>query len=51
MLLAGQNPSSDQMTEYGEQVGLNNASHRYQKSWMERRMQRQMGMDKLDEIL
>lgn len=51
MLLAGQNPSSDQMDQLGEQSGLNNASHRYQQSWMERRMQRQMGMDKLDEVL
>ncbi|MEM7032247.1 MAG: VWA domain-containing protein [Chloroflexota bacterium] len=51
MLLAGQNPSNDQMQDMGDQVGLNNASHRYQQSWMERRMQRQMGMDKLDEVL
>jgi len=51
MLLAGQNPSSDQMQQLGDQAGLNNARHRYQQPWMERRMQRQLGMDRLDEIL
>ena len=51
MLLAGQNPSSDQMQQLGDQAGLDNARHRYQQPWMERRMQRQLGMDKLDEIL
>lgn len=51
MLLAGQNPTSDQMDQMGEQVGLSHAHHRYQQPWMERRMRHQLGMDKLDEIL
>jgi uncharacterized protein with von Willebrand factor type A (vWA) domain len=51
MLLAGQNPSADQMDQMGEQAGLGRARQRYQQSWMERRMQRQLGLDKLDEVL
>jgi len=51
MLLAGQNPDANQMQDMGEQAGLGNAQHRYQQPWMERRMQRHLGMDKLDELL
>ena len=51
MLLAGKNPSQDQMQQMGDQAGLNSARHPYQQGWMERRIQRQLGMDKLDEIL
>ena len=51
MLLAGQNLSQDQMDQMGQQTGLPDARHPYQQSWLERRMQRQLGMDMLDDVL
>ncbi|MFQ5614818.1 MAG: VWA domain-containing protein, partial [Anaerolineae bacterium] len=51
MLLAGQSPSSEQMDQMGQRAGLPNASHPYQQQWIQRRMMRQMGMDRLEELL
>ncbi|MFQ5577224.1 MAG: VWA domain-containing protein [Anaerolineae bacterium] len=51
MLLAGQNPTPGQMNDMGNRAGLGHASHPYQQRWIEQRMRRQLGMDRLDELL
>ncbi|RME40363.1 MAG: VWA domain-containing protein, partial [Caldilineae bacterium] len=51
MLLTGQSLTPDQMEELGRRSGLDYASHPYQQRWIENRMQRQLGMERLDELL
>ena len=50
-LLSGQNPSQQQMDDNAQQIGLDKATNPYRSRRMEDRMRRQMGMDKLDELL
>jgi len=51
MLLSGENPTSAQMDQMGQRVGLQHAHHPYQQRWMEQRMQKQFKMGKLDPLL
>ncbi len=51
MLLAGQNPTPQNMAQIGRNAGLDFATYPYQQRWIERRIQRQLGMDRLDDLL
>lgn len=51
MLLAGQNPSSEQMQQMGQQAGLQSAAHFSQQRWLEHRIRRQLGMEQLEKLL
>jgi hypothetical protein len=50
-LLQGQNLSEDALDQAGQQAGLQNASHPYQRRWIEQRMMRQLGMRLLEQLM
>lgn len=50
-LLQGQPFSSDQLNQEGERAGLPSMSDMSQRSWAERRMQRQMGLNELQKLI
>lgn len=50
-LLQGQPFSQEQMDQMGRQSGLNNASEMYQRPWFERRMNRQAGLQQLQQMI
>jgi uncharacterized protein len=50
-MLKGQSFTEDQMSEMGSEAGLNNANEMYQQPWFERRMNRQAGMQQLQEMI
>jgi uncharacterized protein with von Willebrand factor type A (vWA) domain len=50
-LLQGQPFSQDQLDEAGQQAGLDQADDMQQRSWFERRMQRQMNMQQLQQAI
>ncbi|MBI5879783.1 MAG: VWA domain-containing protein [Chloroflexi bacterium] len=51
MLMQGREPSPQEMQRAGRQVGLQYANRPFQKEWFAKRMQRQMGLEQLDEAL
>jgi uncharacterized protein len=50
-LLEGRPFSQDQLKQMGEQAGLNQGNEMYQRSWFERRMNRQAGMQQLQDLI
>ncbi len=50
-MLEGRPFSGDQLGEQGERAGLPNAENMSQRPWMERRMQRQMGLNELQKMI
>lgn len=50
-MLEGRPFSQDQLDQMGEQAGMNQGSEMYQRSWFERRMGRQSGMQQLQDMI
>jgi uncharacterized protein with von Willebrand factor type A (vWA) domain len=50
-MLEGRSFSQDQLDQQGERAGLPNADSMKQRPWMERRMQRQMGLNELQKMI
>lgn len=50
-MLEGRPFSSDQLDQQGARAGLPDASNMSQRPWMERRMQRQMGLSELQKMI
>lgn len=50
-LIEGQRFSQQQLDQQGQQAGLQNATEMYQRPWFERRMQRQMGLSQLQQLI
>jgi uncharacterized protein with von Willebrand factor type A (vWA) domain len=50
-LLEGRPFSQEQLKQMGEQAGLNQGNEMYQRNWFERRMNRQTGMQQLQELI
>lgn len=50
-MLEGQPFDQSQLDQQGERAGLPNADKMSQRPWMERRMQRQMGLNELQEMI
>ncbi len=50
-LLQGQNPNQQTLDQAAQQSGLSHADHPQQQSWIERRMQRQLGLKLLEQLL
>lgn len=50
-LLEGRPFSQDELNEMGRQAGLNQGTDMYQRQWYERRMNRQAGMQQLQELI
>jgi len=50
-LLEGRPFSQEQLEQMGQQAGLNQGSDMYQRSWFERRMNRQAGMQQLQDLI
>ncbi len=50
-MLEGQSFSQDQLEQQARQAGMNNMSDMSQRPWMERRMQRQMGLQELKKLI
>jgi uncharacterized protein len=50
-LLEGKPFSKEQLDQMGEQSGLNQGSDMYQRQWFERRMNRQNGMQQLQDLI
>jgi hypothetical protein len=50
-LLDGQLFSDEQLSDMGQQSGLNQANEMYQRPWFERRMNRQAGLQQLQEMI
>ena len=50
-MLEGRPFSDDQLGQQGERAGLPNADNISQRPWMERRMQRQMGLNELQKMI
>jgi len=50
-LLNGQGFSDEELDQMGQRAGLPNGDQMYQRGWFERRMMRQSGMGRLEELL
>lgn len=50
-LLQGQQFSQEQLDEAGQQTGMQQATEMYQRSWFERRMQRQLNLQQLQQMI
>lgn len=50
-LLQGQNPTSEQLQDLGQQAGLPEANRPHQQRWLEQRMLRQLGMQLLEQFM
>ncbi len=50
-LLEGRPFSQDELNEMGRQAGLNQGTEMYQRQWYDRRMNRQAGMQQLQELI
>jgi uncharacterized protein with von Willebrand factor type A (vWA) domain len=50
-LLEGRPFSKEQLEQMGQQAGLPNGDQMYQRNWFERRMNRQAGMQQLQELI
>ena len=50
-MLEGRPFSEDQLDQQGDRAGLPNADNMSQRPWMERRMQRQMGLNELQKMI
>ncbi|MBA3872609.1 MAG: VWA domain-containing protein [Anaerolineae bacterium] len=50
-MLEGKPFSQDQLDQMGDQAGMNQGSEMYQRQWFERRMNRQAGMQQLQEMI
>src|SRR5215207_3238412 len=50
-MIDGQPFSKEQLERGAQQAGMQNASEMSQRSWMERRMQRQMGLQELQKLI
>jgi uncharacterized protein with von Willebrand factor type A (vWA) domain len=50
-MLQGQNLSQEKLDQAGQQAGLDNATHPYERRWVEQRMMRQLGMRLLDQLM
>ncbi len=50
-LIQGQPFSQDQLDQQGKQAGMEQASGMYQRPWFERRMQRQMDLQQLQQMI
>lgn len=50
-MLEGRSFSQDQLDQQGERAGLPNGDSMKQRPWMERRMQRQMGLNELQKMI
>jgi uncharacterized protein with von Willebrand factor type A (vWA) domain len=50
-LLQGQPFSKEQLEQMADQAGLNQGSEMYQRQWFERRMNRQAGMQQMQELI
>lgn len=50
-MMQGKPFSQDQLDEMGDQAGMSGMSEMYQRPWIERRMQRQAGMQELQQMI
>ena len=50
-MLEGRPFSQEQLDQMGQQAGMNQGSEMYQRQWFERRMNRQTGMQQLQELI
>jgi len=50
-LINGDNFSDEQLQDMGQEAGLNSANEMYQRPWFERRMNRQAGMQQIQEMI
>ncbi len=50
-LMQGQPFSQDQLDQMGKQSGMNQATDMYQRQWFERRMNRQAGLQQLQQLI
>ncbi|MEP6988217.1 MAG: hypothetical protein ABI970_21615, partial [Chloroflexota bacterium] len=50
-MLEGKPFSQDQLDQMGDQAGMNQGSEMYQRQWFERRMNRQAGMQQIQEMI
>lgn len=50
-MLEGRPFSQDQLDQMGEQSGMNQGSEMYQRQWFERRMNRQSGMQQIQDMI